>query len=63
MRVHGFHHLATTPEAMRVHRAFEESNPRPVATVADVADHLDHMREVAGIDHLGIGGAGHCGGT
>ncbi|CAM5342569.1 Membrane dipeptidase OS=Streptomyces alboniger OX=132473 GN=CP975_13980 PE=4 SV=1 [Streptomyces alboniger] len=56
MRVHGFHHLATTPEAMRVHRAFEESNPRPVATVADVADHLDHMREVAGIDHLGIGG-------
>jgi membrane dipeptidase len=56
MRVHGFHHLATTPEAMRVHRAFEESNPRPVATVADVADHLDHMREVTGIDHLGIGG-------
>lgn len=56
MRVHGFHHLATTPEAMRVHRAFEESNPRPVATVATVADHLDHMREVAGIDHLGIGG-------
>lgn len=56
MRAHGFHHLATTAEAMKVHRAFEESNPRPVATVATVADHLDHMREVAGIDHLGIGG-------
>ena len=56
MRAHGFHHLATTPEAMKVHRAFEERNPRPVATVATVADHLDHMREVAGIDHLGIGG-------
>ncbi|MFH9553692.1 dipeptidase [Streptomyces sp. NBC_00377] len=56
MRAHGFHHLATTPEAMKVHRAFEETNPRPVATVATVADHLDHMREVAGIDHLGIGG-------
>ncbi|WUO56908.1 dipeptidase [Streptomyces sp. NBC_00280] len=56
MRAHGFHHLATTPEAMKVHRAFEESNPRPVATVSTVADHLDHMREVAGIDHLGIGG-------
>ncbi|MFC3572741.1 dipeptidase [Streptomyces yaanensis] len=56
MRAHGFHHLATTPEAMKVHRAFEEANPRPVATVATVADHLDHMREVAGIDHLGIGG-------
>ncbi|MET9828641.1 dipeptidase [Streptomyces sp. NPDC006385] len=56
MRAHGFHHLDTTPEAMKVHRAFEESNPRPVATVSTVADHLDHMREVAGIDHLGIGG-------
>ncbi|MGY1579594.1 dipeptidase [Streptomyces sp. MN13] len=56
MRAHGFHHLDTTAEAMKVHRAFEESHPRPVATVATVADHLDHMREVAGIDHLGIGG-------
>ncbi|WP_155060551.1 dipeptidase [Streptomyces blattellae] len=56
MRAHGFHHLATTPEAMKVHRAFEERSPRPVATVSTVADHLDHMREVAGIDHLGIGG-------
>jgi membrane dipeptidase len=56
MRAHGFHHLDTTPEAMRVHRAFEERHPCPVATVSTVADHLDHMREVAGIDHLGIGG-------
>ncbi|MFI9648893.1 dipeptidase [Streptomyces sp. NPDC052040] len=56
MRAHGFHHLATTAEAMKVHRAFEERNPRPVATVATVADHLDHMREVAGVDHVGIGG-------
>ncbi|MET8946896.1 dipeptidase [Streptomyces sp. NPDC004542] len=56
MRAHGFHHLDTTAEAMKVHRAFEERNPRPVATAATVADHLDHMREVAGVDHLGIGG-------
>ncbi|MFJ9742676.1 dipeptidase [Streptomyces sp. NPDC101166] len=56
MRAHGFHHLDTTAEAMKVHRAFEERTPRPVATVSTVADHLDHMREVAGIDHLGIGG-------
>ncbi|WPO73367.1 MULTISPECIES: dipeptidase [unclassified Streptomyces] len=56
MRAHGFHHLDTTPEAMKVHEAFEESTPRPVATTATVADHLDHMREVAGIDHIGIGG-------
>ncbi|MFI2379648.1 dipeptidase [Streptomyces sp. NPDC018964] len=56
MRAHGFHHLDTTAEGMKVHRAFEESHPRPVATVSTVADHLDHMREVAGVDHLGIGG-------
>ncbi|MFJ4602863.1 dipeptidase [Streptomyces griseoluteus] len=56
MRAHGLHHLDTTEEGMRVHREFEERHPRPVATVSTVADHLDHMREVAGIDHLGIGG-------
>ncbi|MEV0221164.1 dipeptidase [Streptomyces sp. NPDC050704] len=56
MREQGFHHLDTTAEAMKVHRVFEESNPRPVATVSTVADHLDHMREVAGVDHIGIGG-------
>ncbi|MFC4498396.1 MULTISPECIES: dipeptidase [Streptomyces] len=56
MRAHGYHPLDTTPDAMKIHRAFEERVPRPVATVATVADHLDHMREVAGIDHLGVGG-------
>ncbi|GAA2451736.1 dipeptidase [Streptomyces glaucus] len=56
MRAHGFHPLDTTPEAMKVHRAFEERHPRPVATAATVADHLDHMREAAGVDHIGIGG-------
>jgi membrane dipeptidase len=56
MRAHGLHHLDTTPQAMKIHEAFEAANPRPVATAATVADHLDHMREVAGIDHIGIGG-------
>ncbi|HEY4020374.1 MAG TPA: dipeptidase, partial [Pseudonocardiaceae bacterium] len=35
---------------------FAAEHPRPVATAAVIADHLDHMREVAGIDHLGLGG-------
>ncbi|MEV0401339.1 dipeptidase [Actinoallomurus sp. NPDC050550] len=56
MRAQGLHPLDTTPEAMEVQRAYEAANPRPVATAATVADHLDHMREVAGIDHIGIGG-------
>jgi membrane dipeptidase len=28
---------------------------RPVATLADVADHIEHVRDVAGVDHVGIG--------
>lgn len=56
MRAHGFDALDTTPGAMEVQRAFEAANPKPVATVSTVADHLDHMREVAGADHIGIGG-------
>ncbi|MET8326431.1 dipeptidase [Streptomyces sp. NPDC005181] len=56
MRAHGLHHLDTTPQAMKIHAVFEAANPRPMATVATIADHLDHMREVAGIDHIGIGG-------
>jgi len=34
---------------------WEEKNPLPKPTIADVADHIDHIREVAGIDHVGIG--------
>jgi membrane dipeptidase len=56
MRAHGLHPLDGTTEGRKVQRAYEEAHPRPSATPATVADHLDHMREVAGIDHLGIGG-------
>ncbi|MFL6125588.1 dipeptidase [Actinophytocola sp.] len=30
--------------------------PRPKADLADVVAHVEHAREVAGIDHIGIGG-------
>ena len=30
--------------------------PAPRATLDDVVAHLDHAREVAGVDHIGIGG-------
>ena len=56
LRAHGLDRLDTGPAALELHRAYEEAHPRPVATVATVADHLDHMREVAGIDHVGLGG-------
>jgi membrane dipeptidase len=31
-------------------------HPKPGATLADVVAHAEHVREVAGIDHIGIGG-------
>jgi membrane dipeptidase len=36
--------------------AWTRDNPAPRATVSDAADHIDHIRQVAGIDHIGIGG-------
>ena len=35
--------------------SWDGENPAPRATLAQVADHIDHIREVAGIDHIGIG--------
>jgi membrane dipeptidase len=32
-----------------------EKHPRPSATLAQIADHVDHIRQVAGVDHVGIG--------
>ena len=36
--------------------AWNEANPTPPATLAQVADHIDHVRQVIGIDYIGIGG-------
>ncbi len=35
---------------------WEGAHPPPDATLAQVADHVEHVREVAGIDHVGLGG-------
>jgi membrane dipeptidase len=32
------------------------AHPRPAAALSQVADHVDHVREVAGIEHVGVGG-------
>jgi len=34
---------------------WESEHPMPVTTLEQVADHIDHVRQVAGIDHVGIG--------
>ncbi len=33
-----------------------DANPQPVATRADVVAHIQHVRQIAGIDHVGLGG-------
>ena len=44
------------PDAARAAvEAWAASNPRPAATVAQVADHIEHIRDVAGIENVGIG--------
>jgi membrane dipeptidase len=34
---------------------WDKAHPGPKATLAQVADHIDHVRQVAGIDHVGLG--------
>jgi len=36
--------------------AWREKNAMPRATMADVADHMDHIKQVAGAEHIGMGG-------
>jgi membrane dipeptidase len=36
--------------------AWADAHPRPKATLQDVVAHIQHVREVAGIDHIGLGG-------
>jgi membrane dipeptidase len=36
-------------------QAWTTANPAPRAHLAQAADHIDHIRQVAGIDHIGLG--------
>ncbi|HEY7173811.1 MAG TPA: membrane dipeptidase, partial [Micromonosporaceae bacterium] len=35
--------------------AYIADDPRPACSVSDVADHVEHVREVAGVDGIGLG--------
>jgi membrane dipeptidase len=35
--------------------AWDKAHPAPAVTIAMVADHIDHIREVAGVDCVGLG--------
>jgi len=34
---------------------WDAQHPRPVTTLVQVADHIEHIRQVAGVDHVGLG--------
>jgi membrane dipeptidase len=46
---------ADTAAAHREMSAWRAAHPLPLATLAQVADQIEHVRDVAGIDHVGIG--------
>jgi membrane dipeptidase len=46
----------TDEELRKRTQAWAAANPEPATSPATVTDHIDHIREVAGIDHVGIGG-------
>ncbi len=47
--------VADTVERRKRRDEWEAAHPRPPATISQVADHIEHVRDVAGIDHVGIG--------
>lgn len=46
---------ADDPEAASLLEKFNKKHPDVFADVKTVADHIDHVRDIAGIDHIGIG--------
>jgi membrane dipeptidase len=46
---------ADDPLAKPILEAFKKEHPDLYADVKRVADHIDHVRDIAGIDHVGIG--------
>jgi membrane dipeptidase len=49
---------AAVPDSAERHRqmdTWEAAHPAPSAALAQVADHIEHVRQVAGVDHVGIG--------
>jgi membrane dipeptidase len=49
-------HPNDQPAITRGVEEWTKANRAPRALVSDAADHIDHIRQVAGIDHIGLGG-------
>jgi membrane dipeptidase len=47
--------VSDTGERRQLADEWKDAHPQPRATLQQVADHIDHVRQVAGVDHVGIG--------
>jgi membrane dipeptidase len=47
--------VADSAERQRRRDEWSTAHPSPQATLSQVADHVEHVRDVAGVDHVGIG--------
>lgn len=47
--------VSDTAERRRLNDEWKSAHPQPPATLKQVADHIEHVRDVAGIEHVGIG--------
>jgi membrane dipeptidase len=43
------------PRITNAMRVWDLKNKKPEASLTDVADHIEHVRNVAGVDHVGLG--------
>jgi membrane dipeptidase len=48
-------YIGQPERARRALEQWDHDHPRPLVTVAQVADHVEHIRQVAGVDHVGLG--------
>jgi membrane dipeptidase len=47
--------VSDTADRRQRWRDYRAAHPMPHATIGQVADHIDHVRQVAGVDHVGVG--------
>jgi membrane dipeptidase len=47
--------FSDTTERRRLSDDWKAAHPTPRATLSQVADHIEHVRDIAGVDHVGIG--------
>jgi membrane dipeptidase len=48
-------YLGQPGQAAAALAAWERGHPKPIATLSEVADHIEYIRNIAGVDHVGLG--------